>query len=116
MDRDLAERMAAIAAECGFETGRSFCASGEMVAGIRAAESLPEGASLNDALARALLENLRLVILRSAANRGAQASLAEQAQLHRWKHLRPLSSQAADAYAAVLRYPGVEVPECLMQP
>ena len=115
MDEELSRRMATIAARAGFDVSTNYCSRVEMVSGIRAIQQLPPGGPLPDSLGRALLENLRLVILKSAANERLAAALAQQASLARWTHLRPVSIEAADAYALVLRYHSVEVPQCLLE-
>jgi hypothetical protein len=101
-----------LAARAGFVTSAPYCSHEEMVRGIRALEGLPDAAVPTEQMALALLENLRRLLHTTAARSGREGSLAAQSRLPRWNHLRRISPNAADAYAAVLRYHQVEVPQC----
>jgi hypothetical protein len=114
VDGSVRGEVLALAVSAGFAVDVAYCSHNQMVLGIRALERLAEGELPSDEMERALLENLRLVLQTTAAAEGRGGSLAVQSRLPRWTHLRQISPSAADAYAAVLRYHQVEVPECLV--
>ena len=112
MDAELRETLANLAAQAGFEVADEYCSGEQMRVGVRQIASLVPGATITAGQRRALMENVRLVILGTATVPGAQRSVA-QAALPRWEHLRAASIHAAEAYATVLSHLGVEVPEWL---
>lgn len=114
MDAELRETLANLAAQAGFELADEYCSGEQMRVGVRQIASLVPGATITAGQRRALMENVRLVILGTATVPGAQRSVAAQAALPRWEHLRAASIHAAEAYAAVLSHLGVEVPEWLL--
>lgn len=114
LDADLRETLVNLAARAGFEVANEYCTGEQMRIGIRQIAGLAPGAAPTAGQRLALMENLRLVIVVTAIVPGAQRSVAAQAALPRWGHLRAASIHAAEAYAAVLSHLGVEVPEWLL--
>ena len=115
MESRLGETLAAIAGSEGFQVTVPYCRPDEMIRGIRQLTELRPGAELSPLQNLALIENARRVIVKTAAIPEARDSLSAQAALPRWRHLRRASPAAADAYAAVLGYLGLDVPQCLVE-
>jgi hypothetical protein len=113
MDDDLQGDLARLAAGLGFDVGFEFATPEEMAAGIREIAALAPGDQLTDLRRRALLQNVSALIRVTCTTRGRSESIRRQSQLPRFRHLRGVMPQAADAYGAVLRYLGIEVPHCL---
>ena len=109
----LREIVAALAAKAGFDISVKYCTDREMRDGIR---SLParDASALTELHRGALLENVRLAMIETSSRPGRESSVAQQATLPRWRYLRGVSEEAANAYVAVLRYHGVVVPNYLL--
>ena len=115
MDEDLQARLEAIAAGAGFRTAGPYCSQREMLQGIRELSVAAETAPLSDVQRLALLENLRRIIVKTAPAPSSGPSVAAQSGLPRWRRLREASLPAAAAYAAVLGYLELAVPQCLTE-
>jgi hypothetical protein len=114
MQSDARVRLIALAESSGFRLGEPYCSQAEMREGVRQVERLAAGATLTGSQRLALLENLRLVVLRTAAAPNPRQPLTAQSRLRRWEHLRAAAPHAADAYVAVLGLFEIEAPECLL--
>jgi hypothetical protein len=115
MENPVAETLRRLASEAGFDVSKAFCSVTEMREGIRQLGALSEGAVLTEMQRLALCENVRMVILRTAAVPNARPSLIAQSRLRRWGFLRAASPDAADAHVAVLGWLGIEPPASLME-
>ena len=112
---DDSERQAIVSVvmRAGFEIAHEYCSLSELVIPIRELEHFAQGGAITDLQRRALLENLRRLIMKTAMSGNAAASLAVQSRLSRWRHLRSASEEAADALVAVLGHFELDVPQYL---
>ena len=105
--------LANLAADAGFDVTQDYCSAPDLIIPIREIERMPVGTQLSALQRQALLENLRRLIMRTASAQKAAPSVAVQSRLHRWRHLRSVSREAADAMVAVLGYLEIDVPQYL---
>ena len=109
----LARAVRDLAKAHGFELGAPFATRDEMMVGVRSLDEADVSVELDDIERRALLENFRWMLLRTASTPRAEPSLRAQSLRGRWRFLRQTSSDAANLYVAVLGYFGLEVPNYL---
>ena len=110
------EELIELAARFGFDISHPYCDRADLVRAVRELDALAAGGTLTDTHRLALRENVRRVLLRTAAAPRPVPSLAAQSRLPRWRHLRTASPEGADVLAGVLLWGGIEVPEWLLSP
>jgi hypothetical protein len=105
-----------VAESHGFDLWTPWASDLELRDGIREVDGLARGSTLTEQQRRALMENVRRVFLRTASAPEPAPSLAAQAKLYRWWFLRQASAEAANAYAALLAYFDIGLPDSLGGP
>jgi hypothetical protein len=114
MDRELQRILVELARSHGFEVTVQYLAPNEMTRLIPDFHSFPPNQILDVPHRMALLQNLCRVILKTCCSHHP-ASIQTQSRLYRFRFLRQAMPEAADAYAAVLGYLGIEVPNYLLK-
>lgn len=115
MPEEFLDEMLAIARAFGFGVACHYCTAAEMTQDIRELATKPEGEPLTDIQRRALLENLRRIILRTASSHIGRGPVDAQSRKPRWKFLVEASPSGADTFVAVLRYLDLDVPAYLVE-
>ena len=114
MDGTLGDELRQICEAAGFRLDLEYATQAAMIRGIREIDDIRSGDQLSPDQRAALIENLRLVVIKTCTN-GFLPSVRAQSMLPRWRFLRAASPSAADAFAAVLTRLTLPIPASLMQ-
>ena len=113
MDPVLEAELRQICEDLGFSLAIEYATQVEMTRAVREIDGMAPDSRLTEPQALALLENLRLVIIK-AGRHAFLPSVEAQSRLPRWRFLLAASPEGAAAFAAVLARLALPIPAHLV--